>query len=247
MASILNIIALVGAAFGSVMWIVTTMRHRNHLSECVQDLQRHRRLDLRLIGCVNELERILDHLPAQAVANVEIPEQLVGHYRYLYGLRQEAADNATHLGRHAVRLRWPDGYMGKATLASKRCEVAHGALVNAFQALADAAREYERGFATALLRSGDGPEVRGLSMPVRLLDDSGAMEVVGLRRACEQALTHAADACNLQFHSPAVFETRWPVHRSETLGPDVDPYGGEVKPLAWTGLGSQPLLHVDAR
>jgi hypothetical protein len=171
----------------------------------------------------------------------------VGHYRYLYGIRQEATDNATNLGRHAVRLRWPDGYLGKATLAGKRCEVAHGALVNAFQAIADAAREYERGFATALLRSGDGPETRGVSRPVRLLDDSGVTEVEGLRRACELALTHAADACNLQFQSPAVFETRWPVHRSEILDPDIDPYGGELTPMAWTGLGSQPLLNVDAR
>src|SRR4051812_42273198 len=113
------------------MWIVNTCRHRSHLSQCVQDLQRHRRLDQRLIGCVNEMERILDGTPPQA-SDAEIPEELVGHARYLFGLRQEAADNAARLSRHAVRLRWPDGYLGKATLAGKRCEVAHGALIRAF-------------------------------------------------------------------------------------------------------------------
>jgi hypothetical protein len=64
MASLLNVIALVGAVFAAVIWIVTTIRHRNHLSQCVQDLRRHRRLNLRLIGCVNDIERILDRLPA---------------------------------------------------------------------------------------------------------------------------------------------------------------------------------------
>ncbi len=136
MATVLSVIALAGAVSGALMWMVHTLRHRSHLSQCVQDLQRHRRLDHRLIGCINEMERILDVTPPQAASDAEIPERLVGHARYLFGLRQEATDNASHLSGHVVRLRWPDGYLGKATLAGKRCEIAHRALVNAFQTLA---------------------------------------------------------------------------------------------------------------
>src|SRR4051794_30852990 len=116
MDTVVTALAIVGAVAGALMWMVQTARHRSHLSQCVQDLQRHRRLDRRLIGCVNEMERILDRLPAQD-CDVEVPEELVGHVRYLFGLRQEAADNAWQLSRHAVRLRWPDAYLGKATLA----------------------------------------------------------------------------------------------------------------------------------
>ncbi|MBY9074232.1 hypothetical protein K1X13_05290 [Nocardioides sp. WL0053] len=245
-ATILSVIALGGTVAGAVMWVVNTFRHRSHLSQCVQDLQRHHRLDRRLIGCVNEMERILDGAPPQS-SGAEIPEELVGHARYLFGLRQEAADNATRLSRHAVRLRWPDGYLGKATLAGKRCEVAHGALIRAFQALGDATREYERGITSALLQCGDGPGARAPSNPVRLLNEPAAEEVARLREVCEEALTHTADACNLRFYSHAVFDTKWPVRRSEIMELGTDPYKGEVKPMRWTGFGPQPLLHVDAR
>lgn len=246
MDTILGIIAIGGAVVGALMWAVHTVRHRTHLSQCVQDLQRHRRLDLRLVGCVTDMERILDQPPAQATDS-DVPEELVGHSRYLFGLRQEAADNAWQLSRHAVRLRWPDGYTTRATLASNRCAVAHGALVTAFQAMADATREYERGLAAALLHCGDGPDARSLSMPLRLLDEPSAAEVARLREVCERALTHAADACNLRVGSHTTFDTIWPVRRSEAVAAGPDPYRGEVKPMLWTGLGPQPLLHVDAR
>ena len=246
MNTVLEVIALISAAVGALMWVVHTIRHRRHLAQCVQDLQRHRRLDRRLVGCVTEMEQILDRLPAQQ-SNTDLPEELVGHSRYLFGLRREAADNARHLSRHAVRLRWPDGYLGRATLAGKRCAVAHGALVTAFQALADATREYERGLSMALLRCGDGAGARSLQGPVRLLDEESAAEVSRLREVCERALTQAADACNLRIPSHVTFETTWPVRRSETLSAGADPYQGEIKPLGWTGCGPQPLLHVDAR
>ncbi len=194
MSTVLSVIALAGTVTGAFMWVVSTLRHRSHISQCAQDLQRHRRLDKRLIGCVSEMERILDTTAVQAPGVAAVPEELVGNARYLVGLRQEAADHAADLSRHAVRLRWPDGYLAKTTLAGRRCELAHGALVNAFQALADATREYERGLATALLFSGDGAEARTMSMPVRLLDDSAALEVARLREVCAQALTHATTA-----------------------------------------------------
>lgn len=246
METLLGLIAIAGAAAGALMWMVHTLRHRRHLEQCVQDLQRQRRLDLRLVGCVTEMERILDRLPAQSTEGT-VPEELVGHTRYLFGLRREAEDNAWELSRHAVRLRWPDGYLGKATLAGKRCTLAHGALVTAFDALADATREYERGLPTALRRCGDGPEARSLSMPLRLLDDSSAAEVGRLREVSERALTHAADACNLRVRSHTVFDTTWPARRSELPPTETDPYQGEVRPMSWTGFGPQPLVHVDAR
>lgn len=246
MNTVLQVIAVVSAVAGALMWGMHTVRHRSHLAQCVQDLQRQRRLDLRLIGCVTEMERILDRLPAQK-SSASLPEELVGHSRYLFGIRREATDNAWQLSRHSVRLRWPDGYLGRATLAGMRCSVAHGALVTAFQALADAAREYERGLSAALLQSGDGPQARSLSMPLRLLDEVSAAEVARLREVCERALTHAADACNLRIRTHTTFDTIWPVRRSEIAIDVTDPYQGEIRPLSWTGFGPQPLLHVDAR
>src|SRR6476620_295563 len=113
MDTAIGIITIVGTVVGALMWIVHTARHRRHLSQCVQDLQRQRRLDLRLVGCVTEMEHILDRLPAHAT-DVDVPEELVGHIRYLFALRREAADNAWELSRHTVRLRWPDGYLARS-------------------------------------------------------------------------------------------------------------------------------------
>ena len=246
MDTVLGLVAVAGAVGGALMWVVSSLRHRHHLEQCVQDLQRQRRLDLRLVGCVTEMERILDRLPAQ-ITEGTVPEELVGHTRYLFGMRREAEDNAWELSRHTVRLRWPDGYLGKATLAGKRCTLAHGALVTAFDALAEAARQYERGLPAALKRCGDGPNARSQSMPLRLLDHSSAAEVARLREVYERALTHAADACNLRVRSHTVFDTTWPARRSEIPSTETDRYQGEVRPMSWTGLGPQPLLHVDAR
>ena len=152
MDSVGSYFGLVGAGGAAVMWLVHTVRHRQHLSQCVQDLQRHRRLDRRLVGCVTEMEWILDDLPAAASA-AEIPEELVGHARYLFGLRQEAADNAAR---------------------------------QAFDALVNATREYERGLAIALLNSGDGSSARALAMPVRLLDESSTNPRRMRSRGCER-------------------------------------------------------------
>lgn len=246
MDSIGSYLGLGGTVAAVIMWMIHSVRHRSHLSQCVQDLQRQRRLDLRLVGCVTDMELLLDSLPASASTD-EVPEELVGHARYLFGLRQEAGDNAARLSRHAVQLRWPDGYLGKATLAGARCQLVHGALIQAFESLASATREYERGLAAALLVSGDGASSRAPAMPVRLLDEASSAEVARLRQISERALTHAADACLLKVSSHTVFDTRWPIRRSEIKIGDADPYKGEIKPMGWTGLGPQPLLHIDAR
>ncbi len=84
-------------------------------------------------------------------------------------------------------------------------------------------------------------------MPVRLLDESAAEEVARLREVCERALTHGADACNLRFRSHVVFDTKWPVRRSEIMEVGQDLYGSEVRPMGWTGFGPQPMIQVDAR
>jgi hypothetical protein len=55
MDTALGIITIAGVAGGVLMWVVHTLRHRRHLGQCVQDLQRQRRLDLRLVGCVTEI------------------------------------------------------------------------------------------------------------------------------------------------------------------------------------------------
>ncbi len=241
-----SLVGLIGTASASVMWLVHTVRHRHHLSQCAQDLQRHRRIDRRLVGCVNEMEWILDGMPTTA-SNADVPEELVGHARYLYGLRQEARDNVARLSRHTAQLRWPEGHLAKVSLAGRRCQLAHGALIQAFEALADASREYERGLGMALLEAGHGAGARTSSMPVRLLDESSAGVVAMLREVCERALTRAADACSLPVRSHTVFDTTWPVRRSEVASTETDPYAGELKPMGWQGFGPQPLLHVDAR
>lgn len=244
---VMQLVAGAGVLAGLVMWVINTVRHRGHLSQCVQDLQRHRRLDRRLIGCVIEMEHILDHMPRQQADDQTVPEELAGHVGFLFGLRQEAQANAAELARHAVRLRWSDSYLSKATLAGRRCELAHGALVSAFRALADAAKEYERGLPMALLRAGDGPRSRPSIAPVRLLDESAAVEVARLREACGEALVKAADSCRLRFGSSATFDTKWPVRRSEVPSDHKGHYSGEHRPIGWQGFGPQPMLHVDAK
>lgn len=240
-------VSVAGLVATGVACALNWWRHRLHLEQCEQDLQRHRRLDKRLRGCVIEMERILDQIPAQDATDSAVPEQLVGHARYLFGLRQEANDHAIEFSRHAVRLQWADAFLSKATFTGKRCQLAHGALIGAFQTLADATKEYERGLAVALLHAGGGVEVRMLSEPVRLLNEDAAAEVARLREECRRALTNAADACKLKFETSAIFEIRWPVRRSEIPDPGEDPYGVESRPMGWSGFGPQPLLHVDAR
>lgn len=245
-STIATAVGLAATAFFVVMWFFDTLRHRSHLQQCACDLLRQRRLDQRLAGCVADMERILDELPPSNSPE-EVPEVLVGHVHYLNSLRVEANDNATRLGSHAVRLHWPDVYLSRGTLAGKRCQLAHGALITAFQTLADAAREYERGLVAALQSCGNGPEGRAASMPVRLLNESAAEEVARLRELCDVALAHTVVATRLRNEAFILLEATWPVRRSEAAALGADPYGGEIRPMGWGGFGGQPLLHVDAR
>jgi hypothetical protein len=245
-STIATSVGLVATAVFAVMWFLDTLRHRSHLQQCGGDLRRQRRLDQRLAGCVADMERILDELPPSNSPH-EVPEVLVGHVHYLNSLRVEASDNATRLGCHAVRLHWPDVYLSRLTVAGKRCQLAHGALITAFQTVADAAREYERGLAGALQGCGIGPEGRAPSMPVRLLNESAADEVARLREKCDVALAHTVAATRLRIEAFILLEATWPVRRSEAAALGADPYGGEIRPMGWRGCGGQPLLHVDAR
>lgn len=176
-----------------------------------------------------------------------IPEALVGHERYLFGIRREASDAVAKLSAHAVRLRWSDAYLSKPSLTQRRCELAHGALVTAYQALATAAKEYERGLTMALVRCGDGPTARSKTLPVRLLDEAAAVELARLRDVCESALLNVREACCLQSVARALLEVRWPVRRSEVGKSGLHLYGTEPRPIGWEGFGQQPLLHVDAK
>ena len=76
MSTVLEVIAIAGAIAGALMWFASTLRHRRHISQCVQDLQRHQRLDRRLIGCVSEMEHILDRTPSQEPDELSVPEEL---------------------------------------------------------------------------------------------------------------------------------------------------------------------------
>lgn len=40
MDTVMRLVAVAGALAGLVMWVANTVRHRRHLSQCVQDLQR---------------------------------------------------------------------------------------------------------------------------------------------------------------------------------------------------------------
>lgn len=246
LSTIATAVGLVATAFFIVMWVCDTLRHRSHLQQCLLDLRRQRRLDKRLAGCVADMERILDGLPSSKSPN-QVPEALVGHLHYLNNLRVEAADNATRLGRHAVRLCWPDVYLSRGTPAGHRCQLAHGALITAFQTLADSAREYERGLGRALQACGNEEGVRTASMPVRLLDESAADEVARLRESCNVALADAVAVTRLRNEPFILFEATWPVRRSEAAAMGAAPYAGEIRPMGWRGLGGQALLHVDAR
>ena len=77
MSTVLSVIALAVTVAGAFMWVVSTLRHRSHISQCAQDLQRHRRLDKRLIGCVSEMERILDTTAAQAPGDAAVSIHIV--------------------------------------------------------------------------------------------------------------------------------------------------------------------------
>lgn len=240
----MSIVAYLSAAAFAVMWVVKTVRHRSHLAQCEQDLRRHQRLTRRLTRCITEMELLLDATPP--TNDAQIPEALVGHSHYLYGLRVEASDNANRLSRHALRLRFPDAYLTRVTLAETRCEIVHGALVEAFKSFAQAAREYERGLGTALVQCGDGASARSLRSPVRVLDEDSAETVKSLRDKCSSATAGAADALGLRTFSKGVFDARWPVRRSEVTARH-DAYEGEARPMGWDGFGAQPLLHVDAQ
>jgi hypothetical protein len=246
LSTVATAVGLIATAFFIVMWFCDTVRHRSHLQQCLLDLRRQRRLDQRLAGCVADMERVLDGLPPSNSPD-EVPEALVGHVHYLNSLRLEAIDNATRLSSHAVRLRWPDVYLSRGTPAGKRCQLAHGALITAFQTLADSAREYERGLGRALQTCGKEAGVRTAGMPVRLLDKAAADEVARLRESCNVALAHTVAVTRLRNEPFVLFEATWPVRRSEAAAMGGDPYAGEIRPMGWRGSGGQALLHVDAR
>ena len=116
--TLLESTSFVAAACAALAWISQAMRHRSHMSQCVQDLQRHLRLDNRLVRYVTVIERHLDETPA--TTGHEIPEAIAGEVRFLHALQSRAEDNAHELGRHAARLRWSDGYLQRLPLTSRR-------------------------------------------------------------------------------------------------------------------------------
>jgi hypothetical protein len=178
-----------------------------------------------------------------------IPEPVVGQLRFLFGIRQECRDLASETGRHPVRLRWPDGYLGRTTLAGRRCEAAHHGLQKAAEALALAACEYERMFGTVVAQqsSESAPAaLLGLPEPLRLLDPGAAAELAGFRDSFAEGIRIVSDVLYPGDRRNNTIDATWPIYRSEIVR-DVDHYQGDVRPLAWTGMGDQPITHVDAQ
>lgn len=142
------------------------------------------------------MERVLDRLEPPA-SEEEVPEELVSHVRYCSSCGEKR--ETTQGNSHGMQFNFvgltatcpPRAWQGE------RCQLAHGSLIKAFQALAEASREYERGLRRALQTCGDGPDARPLRTPVRLLDEEGAEEVARLRDDCGSALTETADALRL--------------------------------------------------
>jgi hypothetical protein len=223
-------------------WLAQWVRHRSHLQQAAQDLRRFHRLSCRLGGCVWELHH---YLTDQVEPQTDLPEPIVGHMRYLFGLRQDSQDHASQVGRHSVRLRWPDTYLTRWTATAKRCELVMEKLRVAGESLAQACRLYEMGVAAAL--ASDGPKADQLAAPVALLDEANATELAKLRSRFEEALRAAAEICGLRGWAMTMYEAKWPVRVSELPDSVAQLYHGEVRPMGWTGLGSQPILHVDAR
>jgi hypothetical protein len=233
------VIVLLGGVVG---WIAQWVWHRSHLQQATQDLQRFHRLSRWLSGCVWELHQ---YLAGQVEPQVDVPEPIVGHMRYLSGLRQESEDYASNAGRHSVRLRWPDSYLTRLTPTARRCELVTEKLRVAGESLVQACRLYEMG-TTDALRSG-GPRADQLAAPVALLDEATASELARLRNRFDEALRAAADICRLDGWAWTMYEAKWPIRVSELPDSAAELYRGEVRPMGWTGLGSQPFLHVDAR
>jgi hypothetical protein len=234
------------AAIGLLMvvagWIVQWVRHRAHLQQAAQDLWRFHRLSCRLGGCVWELH---SYLVGQFEPQVDVPELIVGHTRYLFGLQQESGDYASQAGRHSVRLRWPDSYLSHWTSTAKRCELIMEKLRVAGESLAQACRLYDMG-AMAALQAG-GPRANQLAAPVALLDDASAGELARLRNSFDEAFRAAADICGIKGWAWTMYEAKWPIRISELPDSAGTLYRGEVSPMGWAGFGSQPILHTDAR
>ena len=205
------------------------------------------RLNRRLRACVTDIELYLER--GHPMVPGMIPEQVVGHMRYLNGIRQECRDLASELGRHSVRLRWPDGYLNRVTLAGRRCETAHTGLGRAAESLALAAREYERMFGVVVNRHSADPAIATIPGPAEtlcLLDQAAAAELTAFRESFAEGVRAVSDVLYPGDRRNITIDGTWPIYRSE-VDREADHYQGEVRPMAWTGFGDQPLTHVDAR
>lgn len=207
-------------------WLAQWVRHRRHLQQAAQDHRRYYRLSCRLGGCVWELHH---YLVDQVEPQTDVPEPIVGHVVYLFALRQESDDHASRVGRHSVRLHWPDSYLPHWTSTAKRCELAMEHLQILGESLAQAGRLYEMGVAAAL-QSG-GFKTDQLAAPVALLDEASASELVRLRSRFDGSFRAAAEICRLRGWAVTMYEAKWPVRISELPDSASELYLGEVKPM----------------
>jgi hypothetical protein len=223
-------------------WIAQSVQHRRHLSQTVEDLRRFHRLSCRLSGCVSELHHYLTLHPEKSD---EVPEPIVGHVVYLHSIRQESADQASRAARHPVRTHWADDYLSRRTPAAKRCELATEQVCLAASAIADACKLYEIRLGEAL--TSGGPRDDRLVAPIAILDERSAKHLTELRTRFDEAARAIADVTRRDAWSLTMYESKWPIRISELPNSPGEPYGPEIRPMGWTGFGSRPIIHADAR
>jgi hypothetical protein len=225
-------------------WIVQSLQLRSHLSQAVQDLRRLHRLSRRLGGCVWELNQCV---ASQLKPIEEVSEPIICHVAYLFAIRQECGDLASQAARHSVRLRWADGYLSRRSLAAKRCELANENLRIAASALADACKVYERNIGQSLMSGTPSTSDIRPAAPITLLDEVSASQLAQIRVCFDEAVRALADVTGLRDWTVTMHESMWPIRHSELPASAGELYGGEIRPMGWTGFGSRPIIHVDAR
>ena len=241
------VLGLGTAVAAAVVLMCEVISHRRHLHQAEQDHKRLFRLSIRLAGCVAELERALEDGIEQPDEGF-VPESVSGHMAYLFGLRGEASDFQAYSRVHAIRLRWPHGYLAQRSPPARRCLAAYDALESAAKALGSAGRTYDKAFMAAFRRPSSAASRRLPGRQLVMLTGKQAKSLVASRVHFEEAMMIALEhTARKGRRAPIVSACGWPIFRSEMPIVDCDLYRGEVRPLSRRGLGAEPAIHPDAR
>lgn len=245
--SAVAILGLGTAVAAAIVFMCEVISHRRHLYQAGQDHKRLLRLSKRLTGCIAELERALEE-GVDFSDEGFVPDTVSGHMTYLFALRAEASDFQAYSRAHAIRIRWPHGYLAQRSPPARRCLAMYEALESAAKALGSASRTYDKAFIAAFRRPLSTESRRLPSRPLIMLTGKQAKSLVDLRAQFEEAMMIVVEhAARKARRILIVSACGWPIFRSEIPNVDDDPYRGEVRPLSRRGLGAEPALHPDAR